>query len=626
MTRALGMDAQHRRTPRSTAARRLRSVAGRSSRAVAAIALLGQAAPAHAQHADADAGPHARVVVADAVARRLEKVVRADRRPVGVDADAWRRAAELYRRNHFAPLWLAGGRIDARADALVAAVAAADRHGLRRSDYPLDALTAAVAAVAPPSVAAPDALARADLLLTATLAAYAADLLTGRVGARAVEPAWHVDPRTGTVDSLIGITAHAPDLAEALRRLVPREPGYATLLAALGQYRSIAAAGGWPTVPGGPTLRRGDASARVLPLRARLRAEGYLGPAAPAGGEAGGRPGDSVYGGALAGAVARFQERHGLVVDSAVGPATRAALNVSAGDRVRQIAANMERYRWLPRDLGERHVVVNVPAFTLTAVDRGQRSLTMRVVVGSELAGRRTPIFSDSMSYVQFGPYWNVPRSIALGEIIPEARRDRAYLDRHGYEVVRGWGRDAPVVDPWALDDEALASPRYRLRQRPGPGNALGAVKFMFPNDFNVYLHDTPAQALFSRRVRAGSHGCVRVAEPAALAAFVLQDDPAWPPERVHAAIGAGERVRVRLARKLPVYLVYLTAFDRDGAVAFRDDLYGRDAALTRALGDGSETPGTLEVVAELRRVTGRQPLGAMPGPQAVHSADGVSP
>lgn len=592
---------------RHAALRRVRTVA-----VAAALLGLGAAAPPH--HAAARrAQVSPRFTQADSVTRLLEERVRADRRPAGVGEAAWRRAAELYQGNQFTPLWLGSARLDPRARALVAAVVDADRHGLRRSDYPLGALSSALAAVASPGEAGPEALATADVLLTATLAAYATDMLVGRVNPRAVEPAWHIDPRAAPVDSLVREAARTPDLAAALRRLAPQEDGYATLVAALGRYRAVAAAGGWARVPAGRTLRPGAASARVRPLRARLRAEGYLTLLATDAGSAS----DSAYSGALVDAVARFQARHGLAVDRAVGPATRAALNVSADARARQVAANMERYRWLPRDLGDRYLLVNVPAFRLIAVDSGRRVLTMRVVVGSELAGRRTPIFSDAMRYVQFGPYWNVPRSIAVNEILPEARRDRSYLAEHDYEIVRGWGTDAPVVDPWTLDDIALFAPRYRVRQRPGPDNALGRVKFMFPNEFNVYLHDTPVQALFARRVRAASHGCVRVADPAALADFVLRDDPAWTPARVRAAIGAGERARVQLQRALPVYLLYLTAFDRGGAVAFRDDLYGMDATLMRALGDGSEARNTPALIARLQILMARSTSNAA-APHAV--------
>jgi L,D-transpeptidase YcbB len=194
------------------------------------------------------------------------------------------------------------------------------------------------------------------------------------------------------------------------------------------------------------------------------------------------------------------------------------------------------------------------------------------------------------MEYVEFGPYWNVPRSIAVNEILPQARRDRGYLARHHYQILRGWGDAAPVVDPYGLSDAALFSTRYRVRQTPGPHNALGRVKFMFPNDYAVYLHDSPGRAQFEEAHRAHSHGCVRVADPEALAAFVLQGRADWPRDRIAATLAGERRMRVDLEHGPPVYLVYLTAFGRDGDVYFRDDLYGRDDRLLRALAAAPRT------------------------------------
>jgi len=241
-------------------------------------------------------------------------------------------------------------------------------------------------------------------------------------------------------------------------------------------------------------------------------------------------------------------------------------MNRSASDRLRQIAANLERHRWLPRDRGDRYVIVNVPAFRLRAFDGGREVLSMNVVVGAEYGGRSTPVFSDSMAYVVFRPYWNVPAGIASRELWPKQRADRGYFARNGYESVRAsWGS--------------------YVRQKPGGDNALGLVKFIFPNDFAIYLHDTPSQALFSERVRAASHGCIRVEHPDALARFVL----GWDLERIQAAMRTGpDDQRVYLDTKLPVYIVYLTAYAGDGKVQFADDIYLRDAVVMRAVGAGA--------------------------------------
>ena len=506
-------------------------------------------------------------------------------RPTWLRTDQWAIVARLYRPEGPAATpaarWLDAERVAPRAGELAAALGAVDTLGLRPSDYGLEALNAALraAASAPAGAGGAEALARADLLLTASFVALTDDLLTGRLDPRAVEPSWHIAPRAfdvgGRIASALDAVRAGQTVGNVLAGLRPDYGSYGALLQALARYRALERGGGWPRLPEGPTLRPGDVDARVPVLRRRLAAEGYT--SSPSSGD--------TLDGTLAGIVALFQQRHGLAVDSAIGPRTRSALDISAAMRVRQIEANLERVRWLPVDPGDRFIVVNVPAFTLYAFDGTTRALTMRVVVGSELASRRTPIFADTMEYIQFGPYWNVPRSIAVNEILPQARRDRGYLARNGYQILRGWGDDAPVVNPRTLSNAALFSSRYRVRQQPGPDNALGRVKFMFPNDYAVYLHDTPSRSRFEQADRALSHGCVRVGDPEALAAFVLRDRADWPPDSIAAVLAAGRRVRVSLRHVgPPVYLIYLTAFGRDGQVFFRDDIYDRDARLLRAL------------------------------------------
>jgi murein L,D-transpeptidase YcbB/YkuD len=242
-------------------------------------------------------------------------------------------------------------------------------------------------------------------------------------------------------------------------------------------------------------------------------------------------------------------------------------------------------YYWnlLPQ-VAQTGIVVNIPAYRLEAFDGGRSALAMRVVVGDELDGKNTPIFADSMQFVEFGPYWNVPAGIAIDEILPKVRANPGYLEANEYEVVSGEGEDPPVVRPASLTPEDISAGRYRIRQRPGEKNALGHVKFLFPNDFAVYLHDTPSRSLFAANARADSHGCVRVEDPAALARFVLNDQSEWTAARIDEALGAGKRERITLARPIPVYLVYLTAYVSEGMVHFRDDIYGHDAAIVRLI------------------------------------------
>jgi murein L,D-transpeptidase YcbB/YkuD len=292
-----------------------------------------------------------------------------------------------------------------------------------------------------------------------------------------------------------------------------------------------------------------------------------------------------VFDEALRDGVVRFQTRHGLTVDGRVGPLTLRALNVSAAERARLIELNLERWRWLPVDLGERYVLVNLPAFSLELVDREVPLLTMRVIVGKPY--RRTPVFSDLMRYLVLNPYWEVPPSIAVQDKLPLVQKDPLYLAANGFEVLTGWGADERVVAPATVDWTALgrSSFPYRLRQAPGPVNALGRIKFMFPNPFNVYLHDTPSRELFTVDDRSLSSGCIRLERPVDLAEVVLEGTPGWDRQALETSLASPRTVTVSLARPIPVHLQHWTAWvEPDGTVAFRDDLYGRDERLDLAL------------------------------------------
>ncbi|MEJ2686552.1 MAG: L,D-transpeptidase family protein, partial [Gammaproteobacteria bacterium] len=268
-----------------------------------------------------------------------------------------------------------------------------------------------------------------------------------------------------------------------------------------------------------------------------------------------------------------------LNADGIVGPLTRAALNVPAAARVEQIRLNMERSRWLPRDLGNRYVMVNMAGFQLRVLDHGHVVLEMPVIVGKPY--RSTPAFSSTLSYLVFNPGWTVPPTIALQDMLPRERRDPDYLNTEGIEVFSGWSKDARRLDPTEIDWSRYGKDHFpfRLYQPPGPTNPLGRVKFMFPNRFDVYMHDTPARELFNRSVRTFSSGCIRVAKPLELAAYLLSDaERTWTVKDVQAEIDTGQTRAMHLPQALPIYLVYWTAWaDPDGVVHFRDDIYGRD-------------------------------------------------
>jgi murein L,D-transpeptidase YcbB/YkuD len=380
---------------------------------------------------------------------------------------------------------------------------------------------------------------------------------------------WYISTREEGIDSALARTLRESPVDQSIRLIRPQDPTYDSLRIQLMRYRELAAKGDWPTVPKGPALKPGqtDSRARLTALIGRLRAESYL-PDDYSAEATDSASAKMKYDSTLAGAVARFQSHHDIGVDSMLGPETVDALNRPVTYRLGQIAANLERFRWLPRSLGDRYILVNVPAFELTAYDSGKAALQMKVIVGQDYEGKSTPVFSDSMEFVVFRPYWIVTDSIAAKEIYPKAAADPDYLDRNNYEIV--------TIDH-----------RKRVRQKPGEKNSLGLVKFMFPNDFNIYLHDTPQDALFNKDVRAFSHGCIRLQHPDSLAQFVL----GWPMDSVHREMEQGrDDHRVNLKRKIPVYIVYFTTYMRDGELYFGNDLYGRDDKLVQSIASAAQS------------------------------------
>jgi murein L,D-transpeptidase YcbB/YkuD len=447
-----------------------------------------------------------------------------------------------------------------RGQALVTALREADEEGLDLADYHGDEIPALLERAkgdVEQDLPVGDLLGNVDLMLTEAYLRYTTDVLRGTIDPGAEGLDWKVPREDATDAVLLNRLLDDEDFDAALAELRPQVPFYDGLRTALPRYRQVVANGGWPTVAEGGKLAPGVRDARVAQLRARLVAEGdpVEAPLAQATGPA------DLFDDRLAQAVKHFQDRHGLAEDGAPGGETLKALNVPAAERLQSIQLNLDRWRWLPRELGSHYIIVNVAGFEMAVMKDNAPALAMKVVVGK--TGNETPIFRDTLEQIVVNPYWNVPPNIYREEVLPAIQRDPGYLARNNMEMV---GKGASVG----------------VRQRPGPKNALGEVKFLFPNDHDVYMHDTPADALFSRQSRAFSHGCIRLENPRELAYYLFQNAAGKTRADYDRLVGGGEKW-VKLTEKLPVYIVYFTAWpDRDGSVAFYQDIYRRDAMVEK--------------------------------------------
>lgn len=479
----------------------------------------------------------------------------------------------FYEKRGYRTAWTRKGQLTPMASQLMEAIRGAETEGLDRTDYHLERL-ANLAADVGKRDADGMGLAVFDLLATDAFLILGAHLVNGRIDPVSLEPEWKAVRREVDLVTLLDTALEKRDVTGALDSLRPTDPGYHRLVHALGQYRRIDAEGGFPSMPGGPSLKPGDSGERVALLRARLESEGFTTAITEVPG---------YYDDALADVVKSFQRRHGLDDDGVVGVQTLEALNVPAGRRARQIELSLERWRWIPRDLGDRYILINVAAFHMYVVENGAVVLDMKVIVGR--TARRTPVFSDIMRYLVLNPSWEVPPTILRQDKLPELRRDPDYASRNKFRVFRLTDGLWRQVDPREIDWQNAPASGFRLRQDPGPNNALGRIKFMFPNPFNVYLHDTPSRELFSRSQRDFSSGCIRIEKPLELAVLLLGEDAAWSIDALTRALDSGQERTVMLPSPIPVHILYWTALvDEDGSVEFRRDLYGRDARLESAL------------------------------------------
>ena len=493
------------------------------------------------------------------------------------------------------PAWTTSAGVLPHVDTLVQLLhEEAEREGLQANDYQLakiNTLLTEIRSGATKPIPA-DTLVDFDFLLTEVFLRYGADASLGDVNLDSLNEKWF--EKNGEADLVLALQdALLTDTIEAtLKSFPPQQEGYKKLREVFTQYQTIASQGGWAKVPAGVTWQFGDRGEGVAKLQARLRASGDMAAASPST-AAPVHPASSKKQGALSvtkeeavfdeateQAVENFQRRHNLSANGVVNKETLSALNVSADIRTRQIARNLERWRRLPKDLGNRHIAVNVPDFMLEVVENNRPVMDMKVVVGKIMQKRTTPTFSASMKYIVLNPYWNVPKTIAEKELLPLSRRNPAYFARNKFTIRRIPIGVKQVPDPNATDGSLIPIQTYEylLRQGPGPKNALGRVKFMFPNDHSVYLHDTPSKDLFNRTVRAFSHGCIRIEKPIDLAEYLLQGTPKGSRDAILATFKRNKEQTVWLPEPVPVHIQYWTAWVADdGSLQFRNDIYGYD-------------------------------------------------
>ena len=476
--------------------------------------------------------------------------------------------------------WVRKSGPSLQAQAMIEFFKAASRQGLSPEDYDAAGWDKRIARMQSPD---PEpALIAFDVALSVSAMRYVSDLHLGRLNPGSAH--FGLDLGDGTFDVAAFVRTklvESPDITSALRTLEPPFPTYHRTLAALNTYRDLASGEDDKPLPAlRQAVKPGEAYDGIQQLTTRLALLGDLSAHHKNAST------DSIYAGDLVDAVKHFQRRHGLQADGVLNSPTMAELNTPLSHRVAQLELTLERLRWLPHPFEQPMVAVNIPEFRLRAVDEQYHwALLMRVVVGNAYK-TQTPVLSANIESIVFRPYWNVPLSIVRDEILPKLEAGGGYLRKHSYQVVDQKGAIVNEETTAEIRD-LLYSGRLRVRQRPGPNNSLGLIKFEFPNPHRVYMHGTPATELFSKSRRDFSHGCIRVEDPLSLAAWLLRDKPEWTSDRIRAAMQGPDALRVTLPKPVPVLIVYGTAVVmEDGEVQFFHDIYGQDAALERALAD----------------------------------------
>jgi len=483
---------------------------------------------------------------------------------------------EFYQRRDFHSAWTGGNNLSPQIEPFLEAIQKSGCEGLRPEDYDYDQIQAILSDFREKLIRGETLdyvkLADFDILLTDAFLLYASQLTNGRIDHKIVYPGWVVLKDSPDLAAMLQDALDTGEIEESLAELLPRHPGYARLKEEFVKYQNIAEHGGWPIIRGGPKMRKGSRDGRVSLLRQRLTASGDLTSQTDNGG--------NIFDSALEAAVRKFQKRHGLKVDGAVGRSTFTALNVPVETRIRQIALNMDRLRWLSADDGRRYINVNIADFSLAIIEDEQVAMSMKVIAGK--TEQRSCVLSGKMTYLELNPFWNVPDSIAAKEILPNIKKDPDYLAKNNIKVLNYRKDGAKEINPKDVNWSRIKadSLKYNFRQAPGPSNSLGRIKFMFPNECEVYLHDTPSRHLFGKARRDFSHGCIRVEKPVDLAVYLLQKKDTWTKKKILAEIRKQKRQVVMLPDPIDIHIFYGTVWvDQNGDLQFRDDIYHIDEA-----------------------------------------------
>ena len=490
----------------------------------------------------------------------------------------------IYAQTGLHPLWVSTDGPGKKAETLLAVLKNSALDGLVPEQYNVHRITSLW------NRRTAEELMDLDILLTLSFILYAHDAQNGRVHSEKPKPVLIKSEEAPAFDALalIETALSSPDLKQFLTTLLPQHKYYKNLRAALPRYRVLAAAGGWPPVTPGKSIHPGEQDPRIPAIGKRLWLEGFLHSATPE---------SLVFDETLVQAVSEFQLRHGLATDGVIGKDTIGAMNIPVEKKIRQIIINLERWRSNTHDLGKKYVLVDIGGFVLEAIEEDRVMLEMAVIVGTPR--HKTPVFSDQIQYIDINPFWNIPTSIARNEILVDLRKDPHYLTSNNIRIFSDWTSEAKEINPRSINWKEVSPNKishFKLRQDPGKLNALGSLKFVFPNTYNVYMHDTPAQNLFQRSTRAFSHGCIRLSKPVTLAEFLLGGvEKGWSSEQIIEKIGTGKRTVIRLPTPLPVHITYQTTKgDQNGLASFHPDIYDLDQQLEQILFNEEQTDSTI--------------------------------